>query len=254
MPLTALIDGDLIAYINAASAENDEARIALLRADRQMRDILDYVNADKYKLYLSGGTNFRYGINPQYKANRVGPEPIHRKATHNFLIREWNAIETDGYEADDALGCEQNDETVICSLDKDLLMIPGRHYSWPIMRKGKIVRDHTFHDVSYIAGLQHFYKQMLIGDTADNIIGVAGIGKVKAHNTIINLLQEDKMYNKVLDLYQQEAVGQQSLEDISDDEYQRLTFEGYNRFIMNADCLWIWRSLGINFTIRGLDG
>ena len=67
----------------------------------------------------------------------------------------------------------------------------------------------------------------------DNIIGVAGIGKVKAHNAIINLLEEDKMYETVLEYYFNE-----DLEN------------GLARFEMNADCLWIWRTLGINFTLR----
>jgi hypothetical protein len=39
--MIALIDGDIVAYVNAASAENDPKEIALLRADKFLRDILE---------------------------------------------------------------------------------------------------------------------------------------------------------------------------------------------------------------------
>ena len=67
--------------------------------------------------------------------------------------------------------------------------------------------------------MRHFYKQMLIGDKADNIIGVAGIGKVKAGRLIDDLYLEEKMFNLVVGLYEGNE----------------------ERFIMNAQCLWIWR-------------
>lgn len=112
-------------------------------------------------------------------------------------------------------------------------MIPGRHYSWPIMRKGKMVRDHMFHDVSELEGIRHFYSQMLIGDTADNIIGIDKIGKVKGPKIIAPFTEEKDMYDIVLGYYlQQDGHG------------------GFDRFTMNADCLWIWRSLGISYTLR----
>ena len=232
--MKALIDGDLISYINAASAEGDPEQIALLRVDRHIRDILEYTKCSEYNIFISGGDNFRKEINPEYKAHRTQPKPIHLEVCNRFLVDEWNAIVTDGYEADDALGCAQNKDTIICSLDKDLLMIEGKHYSWPIVRKGKIIRDHSIVDVSYLDGIKHFYKQMLIGDTADNIVGVKGIGKVGAAKIIDPLDTEERMFNLVKQLYFDEIVEEQ----------------GESRFNMNANCLWIWRSLGINFSIR----
>ena len=230
--MKALIDGDLVAYINAASAEEESIQVALLRVDRHIRDILENSKSSEYNIFISGGSNFRKEINPQYKANRIQPKPIHLNVCNLFLKEEWNAIETDGYEADDALGCAQKEDTIICSLDKDLLMIEGNHYSWPIMRKGIIIRDHSIVYVSYEEGIKHFYKQMLIGDIADNIIGVKGIGKVGAAKIIDPLQTEKEMYDVVLNLYTN-----------SDDMYN-------TRFHMNADCLWIWRSLGISFNVR----
>lgn len=225
--MKALIDGDLLSYINAVSANDEEEVIALVRMENQLENILGYLGNPPFQIYLSGGTNFRYEINPEYKANRTQEDPIHRIACHQFLIDNLGAIETDGYEADDALGVEQSEDTVICSIDKDMLMIPGKHYSWPITRKGVVVRDHIEKNVKYEEGIKHFFKQMLIGDKADNIIGVDKIGPVKASKIIDPLDTEKEMYNIVREMYQ-------------DDD----------RFNMNLDCLWIWRQIGVTYNVR----
>lgn len=225
---TALIDGDLVAYISAASCtEDDGQHIALLRVEDRMRKILTHTNCSSYKVFVSGGSNFRYELYPEYKANRTADDPIHRKACHQFLLDEWKGEETDGYEADDALGCFQREDTIICSLDKDLRMIPGKHFSWEISRKGVIIREPEFVEVSYMDGIKHFYKQLIIGDTSDNIFGVKGLGKAKAAKLIDPLDKESDMNTLVKKLY-----------------------DNAERFVMNADCLWIWRTLGVTYSLR----
>ena len=49
-------------------------------------------------------------------------------------------------------------------------MIPGWHFNW-------LQNEKSY--VTPLGGIQHFYKQMLIGDKTDNIFGVTGIGPVK---------------------------------------------------------------------------
>lgn len=225
--LTALIDADLVAYINAASAEQEPLDIALARVDKHMHDILEATGAEQYKAFISGGNNFRYEVNPMYKANRVAPQPVHREACKDYLITEWKATVTDGYEADDALGINQTENTIICSIDKDLMMIPGLHYSWPILRKGVVIREGSITQVSEIEGLRSFYRSMLVGDTSDNIVGVEKIGKVKAAKIIDPLISEASMYMTVLGLY-----------------------DSNERFEMNADCLWIMQQEGVRFSDR----
>src|SRR5687768_513566 len=203
---TALIDGDLVAYISAASCtEDDPQHIALIRVEDRLRKIIDYVKCTSYRIFVSGGNNFRYELYPDYKANRTSPDPKHRQACHQFIIDEWKGEETDGFEADDALGCYQTDDTIICSLDKDLRMIPGKHFSWEITRKGAIIREPEFAEVDYMTGIKHFYKQMIIGDTSDNIFGIDGLGKAKAAKLIDPLSTEKDMYDLVASLYNDEA-------------------------------------------------
>lgn len=222
--MLGLIDADIVAYRVAASAENEPQEIALLRIDSMMNDILS--TTDSYKAFLTGKNNFRYDINPDYKANRKDTvRPQWLDICRSYLVNEYNAIITDGYEADDALGFNQTEDTVIFSIDKDLLMIPGHHYNFI---------KNEYREVSELDGLKMFYRQMLIGDSSDNIKGVAGIGKVKAAKLIDHLDNETDMYNIVFDLY--------TFEDPSK--------ENFSRFKMNADCLWIMRKEEERFSNR----
>lgn len=215
--MIGLIDADIVAFRVAASAENEPQEIALLRIDSMMNDILS--TTDSYKAFLTGKNNFRYDINPDYKANRKDTvRPQWLDICRSYLINEYNAIVTDGYEADDALGFNQTEDTVIFSIDKDLLMIPGHHYNFI---------KNEYREVSELDSLKTFYKQMLIGDTSDNIKGVAGIGKVKAAKLIDHLDNEADMFNLVADLYSNQE-----------------------RFLMNADCLWIMRKENERFSNR----
>ncbi len=207
------MDADLVVYRVAATCDTDEEgalEIALLRCDKLMQDICYATDSDNYRAFLTGRNNFRKRINPEYKANRKDTvPPRYLQQCRDFLIQNWNAEVTEGCEADDALGMAQNNDTIICTLDKDLDMIPGLHYNW--------VRNEIY-DINEVDALRNFYKQLLIGDRSDNIFGVAGIGKVKAARLIDPLEYEEDMYKVVRDLY-------------NDDD----------RLCLNSECLWIWR-------------
>jgi 5'-3' exonuclease len=224
--MLALIDADLVAYRCAASCKPDEPLdVALFRADKLMREIIEQVQATEYKAFLTGSENFRKDINPEYKANRKDEDrPEWLEPVREFLIEEWKAKLTHGREADDDLGIEQCDvgqyesyETIISSLDKDLRMIPGLHYSWEIgTATWTKAAEHV--EVSELDGMKHFFKQMLIGDKTDNIFGIDGLGPVKSGKLINPLDNVEEMFEVVAEKY--------------DDP---------KRFIMNANCLWILR-------------
>jgi len=91
-------------------------------------------------------------------------------------------------------------------------MIPGLHYNWI---------KNIIYETKQQDGIRHFYKQMLIGDTADNIFGIRGIGPKKAEKIIEHLDEEQDMFDVVYGMY--------------DDPH---------RFVMNANCLWIQRNKG----------
>lgn len=206
--MLALLDGDIYAYRCAASAENDPEDIAIWRVRESIEQTLAAVGADSFQVWLSDSreNNFRRLIYPEYKANRTQPKPIHLDAVKKYLIDEWNANIAKEAEADDYLGIEQckawykDDDadgpvtldTIICSIDKDLKQIPGRHYNFV---------KNEFDDVSPLEGLRFFYKQLLIGDRSDNIFGVDGIGPKKSAKYLDHVTDEFEMFDIVSSLY-----------------------------------------------------
>jgi 5'-3' exonuclease len=209
--MRALIDGDIVVYRGAASAEEDEVWIALARADQMIQDILADTGATSYNVYLTGTGNFRRDIAPSYKANRPDSRPKHWEAVREFLVTHHKAQMCNGYEADDEMGIQQDKSggsTVICSIDKDLLQIPGKHYNFVKKIAQTVTPDQ---------GLRFLYMQSLIGDRSDNIIGVAGIGPVKAEKALAELLPEE-WYDRCRELY-------------NDDE----------RYHLNMKLLYIWQ-------------
>ena len=173
---TVLIDGDLIAYRCAAVNENANEGLACWQTDQLLSRILEELDATNWHIYLSGDNNFRYNIDPNYKANRRDqPRPRFLEAVRRYLVLTHGARLCDGYEADDALGMHATQfpelGLIICSIDKDLLQLEGKHYNF--VRRELVT-------VSRLGGLRTFYEQLLVGDASDNISGCPGIGKAKA--------------------------------------------------------------------------
>lgn len=213
--MIALIDADIVAYRCAATCkEEDPLDVAIFRVDKLMREILEMVDATEYRAFLTGSDNFRKVVNPDYKANRKDMvPPAYLQDCREYLVTEWKAKLSHGQEADDELGIHQGDDTVICSIDKDLLMIPGNHFNWTKQQYGDMTT------VSEREGNLHFWKQMLIGDKTDNIFGVQGIGPIKAGQRLDHLDTNDECLSVIIDFYKSD----------------------YKRIAMNAMCLWIKR-------------
>lgn len=208
-----------------------------------LEGILEGCKCDSYSLYVSGGSNFRKEIDPQYKANRkLLKSPAHRQACHNHLIDKHGAIECINYEADDACGVNQRTDgsTMIVGIDKDLLQIPGLHYRWPILRKGVVTREEEFLEVDYITGMRRFFTQVLTGDTSDNIKGIYGIGEKRAEKLLADCHTEEEMYTRCLITY---------LQEVHDEDEETICCER-ERFERNLNLLWIWRELGVTYSIR----
>src|SRR5574341_958032 len=184
--MKALLDGDIIVYRTGFASEDVPEGIAIWRMEETLYDILTKTNADSYKIWLSDSleNNWRYKLYSEYKSSRKDkPKPIHYQALVNHLLSEHEAEVAWGEEGDDALGIDQDKDgyftdfhegefkTCICSIDKDLLQIPGLHYNWV---KGE------YRTITEQRGLYNFYIQLLVGDSTDDIPGCPGIGYKKA--------------------------------------------------------------------------
>ena len=225
---TALIDSDIVAYRCAASCEKQGAvveppEVAIIRVDDLMQRILHETAAYDYQAFLTGSNNFRYKINPEYKANRKDTKkPEYLEECREHLVTQWKAQVTDGYEADDSMGIEQTkspDTTIICTIDKDLLQVPGQHYNFI---------KQEFKQVSPKEGLFNFYWQTIMGDKSDNIFGFDGLARTTVPKKLEYLYEEMQHASQMgteLDLL-----------DIVRDKYN-----DDERLLMNCRCLWIQR-------------
>jgi DNA polymerase-1 len=162
-----------VEYVEQVEAEPVENALHSMKL--QLSSIINATNAHAYEIYLTGGMQWREEIYPEYKANRdPSHKPVHYEALRNYLQTVWNATVIHHLEADDMLAIRQTEakeETCICSADKDLRMVPGKHYNF--------IKDKPFR-VTPEEGIKWFYTQLLMGDTVDNIKGIPGIGPRKA--------------------------------------------------------------------------
>lgn len=146
---------------------------------------------------VKGRDNFRYEVYEDYKGNRTRElEPEVKKCLtygHNHLIEKYDAKQCDGMEADDMVAiwaweCILSETPyVIVHIDKDLDMIPGTHYNF--------IKEESYY-VDFDQAHYNFMKQLLMGDTADNIPGIKGIGPKKAEK-LLDKVPYEKRYQVV---------------------------------------------------------
>lgn len=129
-------------------------------------------NSDDVTLFISGQENFRYEIDPSYKANRKTQQrPEYLYDTKNYYIKYWGAVvSSEGNEADDAIGqAHTHEDTVVVSSDKDFFQLGGLIYN-PVKDELYDIQNPEY----------FFWCQMLTGDHADNVPGVKN--PAKAHH------------------------------------------------------------------------
>lgn len=208
--MKALIDGDVIRYSCGFAAEGEDVSHALYNAKKYIKDILEATGSDDYAIFLTGKGNFREYIATikEYKGNRPDRKPEHYGAISDYLINTWKAEVVDDMEADDAMSIVQysywnlqRPETIICTIDKDLDMVPGWHYNPKTEEKyltgkwGGLDLDRSGSKPKCRgAGLMFFYAQMLMGDTVDNIQGCPRVGDVKAFDLLKDCHSEEEMF------------------------------------------------------------
>lgn len=216
--LIPLVDGDILLYRCGFAAdsqakkefgddkylERDYISWALENTKTVMEDVLFGVFPEhpEYKLYLSGKTNFRDELASikEYKGNRdPSHKPKYYQEIKQYLKDHWNAEIIEGQEADDAIGiCQYSHkerDTVIVSIDKDLDTVPGYHYNWV---KG------VFYYVTVEDAAINFFRQMLVGDTTDNIPGVRGLGPKRSEKLLPYGMAANEACQVVRSIYEKE--------------------------------------------------
>ncbi len=175
-----LIDGDIIAYKAAASAETPinwgdglwtlhsfEQDVAV-RIDDQIHKLVDEAPVQDCIVALSDTSNFRKLVAPYYKANRTDVrKPMLLGWARDYLKDTYNTVIYQHLEADDVLGIlgTANPDTIIWSEDKDLQTIPAKHWI-----DGDVV------EISEDEADYNFLVQTLTGDPTDNYKGCPSVG------------------------------------------------------------------------------
>lgn len=238
-----LIDGDVLVYEIGFACEYGKEEIPTFEyvkevLDGRIEEICEAVQATlPPKIFLTGKGNFREDIAKKkgYKENRKdSKKPFHYANIIAYLVGHYRAEIVEGMEADDAMaiaqmsqmerfrgdyryiggiegGCKQ---TVICSRDKDLRMVPGWHYSWECGKQGEIGPIFVAELGEFWpkglegknkkllgTGLRFFYAQMLMGDSVDNIPGCPGVGPVAAYDLLKDAQTAEELEAIVWDTY-----------------------------------------------------
>ena len=192
----ALLDADIICYRTGFASEDVDEKLCLARVTELVTDIVYFqLKCDDFKAYITGKGNFRndIAVTAPYKGNRKDMKrPKHYEAIRKHLV-DLGATQVEGMEADDAIAIEATaNGGFIVSIDKDLDQIPGHHYNFV---------KHEEYFVTEEQGLLNFYKQILTGDRVDNIMGIKGIGPVKADKLLSKCKTEKEMFDVCVKAY-----------------------------------------------------
>lgn len=231
-------DNERAEYNVDSNTELDTLAIAISNVKNMLEKIFKETDADEYEVYLTGKGNFREDIATilPYKGNRdPKAKPYYYDELKNYLIKKHGAVVINGMEADDALAIAQYEDyekvkgrknkcgTIICTVDKDLDIVPGWHCDFI-----KCIK----YWVEPIDGLYNFYTQLLTGDSTDNIQGLeqcsesirkkygirksTGCGPKAAEKVLDGCFTEKEMHNRCFEAYREWEIEGLSLLDDED--------------------------------------
>lgn len=181
---------------------------ALAKAEEKLQRILDKTGCQEVELHFSGGRkSFRYDINPAYKANRTSRTPAGLSQLKKNLAKRYNGVIHTKYEADDAVVylMDKNPEKyILCAVDKDILnSVEGRNFNYYESALYDI--EMKWVDIDKHTALTWRYLQTIMGDKTDNIIGLKGLGPVKAAKVLEGCFSHKELWEAVCAAYEKQG-------------------------------------------------
>ncbi len=200
------------------------------------------------------GDTFRNEIDPNYKANRSAPPP---ELTMQLPIAiEWidkmgyKTLGMSGYEADDMIATvtklakDKGYNVRVVSHDKDLYqLIEDGKVTIVDAIKRKSVDEKACYDKYGVTPAQFIDYQSILGDSADNVPGVKGIGKVGAEKLLKEYGDLDNIYAHVEELKganqkkliasKEQAYMSKELVTLKQDVFDSINFEEYKMDVEN---------------------
>jgi len=176
-------------------------------------DLIYSLGKDYHSDYIvfaldSKGDSFRTQIDPNYKANREAPPPDLTKQLPVAI--EWikkmgfHTISMSGYEADDIIAslssfAKYHDIDVrVVSHDKDLYQLIDDGYVHLFDPQKRVIIDSAKCFEKFgVTPVQFIDYQSLVGDSADNVPGVKGVGAKTAQKLLNAYKTLDGIYGNI---------------------------------------------------------
>ena len=203
----------------------------------------------------SKGPTFRNEIDVNYKANRQAPPP--ELSMQLPIAIEWidkmgyKTLGQVGFEADDIIATvvkfakEKGYNVRVVSHDKDLyqLIDDGKIVLVDAIKKSVVDEKACFEKYG-VTPKQFIDYQSILGDSADNVPGVKGIGKVGAEKLLVEFGTLDNIYANVESIKpagiqkkliesKEQAYMSKKLVSLRDDVFESLNFEEFKMDIEN---------------------
>lgn len=226
---TLIIDGDGPCYVAAATVKRLDT--ALRNFQQEILKRMFLAGASDCRIHLTSRDSdkhgrFRVKAGKPYQGNRKGKskppllEPLRELVADNSTwLDDYSVLLHRELEADDGMiqdAYRLGENGVICSEDKDLRMTPYPYYEidrgqvQPSQPVGWVSIKHTPSGTPKLTGQGplFFWAQMLMGDTADNVQGVARYngklcGAVCAFDVLKDVRCIHDASNIVLDAYRE---------------------------------------------------
>jgi 5'-3' exonuclease len=182
------------------AADNEYLEKSWKELQRQYTVLKEKFFAEDALCAVKSDSNFRDRLFPLYKANRKNNTYGHNLSSivhelRSRLVQDEKAIYAKDCEADDLIriwATEAKKDYVIASVDKDLKMIPGKHWN---------IKKAILEEITPLEAFRNYYGQLLSGDPTDNIPGIPKVGPKKAEKAMATCFTEEEMQETVVAMY-----------------------------------------------------
>lgn len=211
----ALIDIDQAVIVTAITSQKDalsleeaelQFKLSVTHRIQEVREICP--NVRNIHLFISGKNNFRKRLRAElvYKGNR--PEKPEIFPYIYELAKQRGAYFDQFLEADDLTAMRHSHShvtktytTVLVDQDKDLNQIAGWRIVPSRSRNKVCVTQATLTFITEEMANYSLYRQLLTGDSTDNIAGLKSVGNERADKLLEGCITESQLWERVVDVY-----------------------------------------------------